>query len=69
MYKITDLSYDMIREIIKWLYYENKFDISAVGRLAMTCRYFNLQIDLNGPQSPITTRDRARRKLVGLQWD
>lgn len=58
---ITNLPQEIVCEVAKWLYYENKFDISAIGRLAATCRYINMILDINGSRSPVTECDRARR--------
>lgn len=55
---------DVLREIVGYLYYEHKFDISAIGALASTCKYMNYVMRLNSAHSPVTERDMARRKYI-----
>lgn len=64
MTTLINLPREMLREIIKHLYYEYKFDISSLGNLSATCRLLNAIMDLNGSNSPVTLRDRARRKHI-----
>ncbi len=64
MYILTDLPHDILREIVKYLYYEYKMDILSLDNLSATCRLLRSVIDLNGSNSPVTRRDRVRRKHI-----
>jgi len=55
---------EILLEITSYLYYEYKFDITALSALSLCCCELRRIIDLNGKRSPVTSADRARRQTI-----